>query len=58
MKTTKFLKTHSNKFEYIYILFSKFSGFTRVTVIYKQAGKVAIDSEGKSWKDYDVGKLN
>ena len=28
----------------------------RVTIIYKQPGKVAIDGEGKTWKDYDIGK--
>ena len=27
----------------------------RVTVIYKQAGMFAIDSDMKTWKSYDIG---
>ena len=30
----------------------------RVTVIYKQAGVFAIDSEMKTWKSYDIGTIS
>ena len=29
--------------------------FIRVTILYRQKGSIALDKDGKVWKDYDTG---